>query len=102
MSHMVNVSTLIKRLDSGDGDYLNDVQDDIELKTLIHSISKNILDNEALCEKYRLMYDQHGHLWRTNLEKAFKEFIQDHTPEGQKYPNLKKVHVHFFYPNQLA
>jgi dynein heavy chain len=91
MSHMVNVSTLIKRLDSGDGDYLNDVQDDIELKTLIHSISKNILHNESLCEKYRLMYDQHGHLWRTNLEKSFKEFIQDHTPEGQKYPPLKKV-----------
>ena len=102
MSHMVNVSTLIKRLDSGDGDYLNDVQDDIELKTLIHSISKNILENEALCEKYRLMYNQHEHLWCTNLEKSFKAFIQDNTPEGQKYPNLKKVHVHFFYLNQLA
>jgi dynein heavy chain, axonemal len=38
LSGFVSMATIIKRLDTGDGDYLVDVQDDIELKRLVSQI----------------------------------------------------------------
>ena len=90
MGQMINVATLVKRLDSGDGDYLNDIQEDIELKTLVNAITRNVLENERLCEDFRDKYDAYGYLWRESVDENFKSFVRENTLEGQKYPPLKK------------
>jgi len=90
INSIVNIGTLIKRLDTGDGDYLNDIQDDLDVKWITSAINRLVNEMEANCMNFRESFMSYSYLWQEDINGLFKEFLETETRPGKDIPPLPK------------
>ena len=73
----VAVSAVFKRLDSGEGNYLKEMQDDPFVQMLLASINSLLGDMEKKGNDYRKNYEKYSYLWSTDLNEMFQAFLED-------------------------
>jgi dynein heavy chain len=73
----VAVSAVFKRLDSGEGNYLKEMQDDPYVQMLLASINSLLGGMEEKGNAYRKTYEQYEYLWSTDLNEMFAQFLED-------------------------
>jgi len=69
------VGTLMTRLDTGNGDYLNELKDHMEIQNLLAQISYSLDDTESECNRFRESYVKYKYLWTDSIQEAFSDFI---------------------------
>jgi dynein heavy chain len=84
----INTSTFIKRLDTGDGDYLFDVQDDPKVRYWTSSVFNFVEDSLSECAKFAELFQKFSFLWTESISASFAAFMQEQTPEGKSHPPL--------------
>ena len=50
LASFVNTATLMRRLDSGDGNYLPEMETDMRITSIFDQIRATVTDNEAKCQ----------------------------------------------------
>lgn len=50
LGSFVNIATLMKRLDTGDGNYLPEMETDMRIQSIFDQIRATVHDNEAKCQ----------------------------------------------------
>jgi dynein heavy chain len=84
-----NISTLMLRLDTANGDYLSDIQEDCQVKYLTSTINSIVNQTEVQCIAFRDQYAKHAYLWTDDLKTTFAEFIAKNSSEGGGALSLK-------------
>eukprot|EP00741_Cyanophora_paradoxa_P005992 tig00000955_g5810.t1 len=87
ISDFFNIATLVKRLDTGDGDYMQETKENEEVLVLVNSIGQLVADNEDKCNKFREQFLAYSYLWTQDLNQTFQEFL-DSTAAENRQPNL--------------
>ncbi|KAL7679175.1 putative AAA+ ATPase domain, dynein heavy chain region D6 P-loop domain-containing protein [Plasmopara halstedii] len=72
---IVNCSTLLKRLDSSGGTYLNNMQENMQICVIIADIRSFIEQNNKSCAAYRHAHTKYEYLWTTDLTQMFHLFL---------------------------
>jgi hypothetical protein len=80
----ISVGSTFMRLDSGDGAYTKEIQDDPYVQMLLASINSLLGKMEAKGEEYRRQFQEYQYLWTTDLNEMFKEFLEQATNEHYK------------------
>ena len=70
---------VFKRLDSGEGSYLKEMQDDPYIQMLLASINTLMMAMVKKGATFRKQYEKYSYLWETDLAIMFDEFIADAT-----------------------
>jgi dynein heavy chain len=65
------------RLDTGVGDYLNEMKEHFQMQCLLALVFELIDNTEMKCIEYRQSFMQHSFLWRESIEDTFSEFLAD-------------------------
>uniref|UniRef100_A0A0G4GMS7 Dynein-1, subspecies f n=1 Tax=Chromera velia CCMP2878 TaxID=1169474 RepID=A0A0G4GMS7_9ALVE len=76
-----SVGTVMGRLDSGTGDYLQELKDHFGLQSLCAQLSGLLDLTEAKMEEYRLSFMQYSFLWLEDLDEAFELFLVENPKE---------------------
>ena len=73
-----NIGMLMRRIDTpnGDGDYLLDVQADLDVKHTISKIKVLMTENEHQCEIFRRSFLDYEYLWTTDIAESFQTFLR--------------------------
>mmetsp|Transcript_13737 Transcript_13737/g.31794 ORF Transcript_13737/g.31794 Transcript_13737/m.31794 type:complete len:4493 (-) Transcript_13737:49-13527(-) len=90
VNSVLNISTLTKRLDTGDGDYLNDIQDDIDVKFAVADITRLVTETEQQCHEFKESYSTFSYLWQEQMQVKFKEFLTSDLEDGKTEPPLSR------------
>ncbi|CEL96675.1 unnamed protein product [Vitrella brassicaformis CCMP3155] len=69
------IGTLMARLDSGSGDYLNEMKEHFNLQLLLSNLSRLLDDTELKCAEYRQRFLQYSFLWTEDIDEAFELFL---------------------------
>lgn len=72
---ILNCSTVFKRLDSPEGSYLKDMEENVQIQLLIADIRSFIKQNEEACAAFRLALTKYEYLWTTELPQMFHTFL---------------------------
>lgn len=75
------MATVMVRLDSNVGDYLNEIKEHFQMQCLLSLVSELIDNTEAKCVEYRETFMTHSFLWTDSVEKTFERFLQDNPKE---------------------
>jgi dynein heavy chain len=59
----MNVGTLCRRLDTGDGDYLTDLQEALNVRLLTFRIHRLVDESERRCNEFRQLFKKYEYLW---------------------------------------
>ena len=98
---MVNISTLVSRLDTEeeDGDFLLDIAEDPVVRQVKAQISKHLDVSEKDCEEFRQEFMKYSYLWAQDINDVFSKFVKGEDPppnhqwgkieEGESIPSLK-------------
>ena len=73
----VLISTLVKRLDTPDGNFMREMHTDYDVGSLLAIINETLSENEAACDALKSQFEEHSYLWTTDLPVYFKEFMDD-------------------------
>ncbi|CAD7941439.1 unnamed protein product [Amoebophrya sp. A120] len=65
------------RLDTGTGDYLNEMKEHFQMQCLLSLVFELIDNTEMKCIDYRQTFMQHSFLWKESLEETFADFLLD-------------------------
>eukprot|EP00929_Paragymnodinium_shiwhaense_P077084 TRINITY_DN3967_c0_g3_i3.p1 TRINITY_DN3967_c0_g3~~TRINITY_DN3967_c0_g3_i3.p1 ORF type:complete len:4541 (+),score=1544.66 TRINITY_DN3967_c0_g3_i3:127-13749(+) len=71
------MSTMMQRLDSGTGDYLNEIREHFQVQCLLSLVSELIDNTELECMKYRATFMENSFLWTDSIEDTFRHFVQE-------------------------
>eukprot|EP00931_Biecheleriopsis_adriatica_P036383 TRINITY_DN2095_c0_g1_i5.p1 TRINITY_DN2095_c0_g1~~TRINITY_DN2095_c0_g1_i5.p1 ORF type:complete len:4649 (-),score=1173.32 TRINITY_DN2095_c0_g1_i5:61-14007(-) len=69
--------TCMQRLDTGNGDYLNEIREHFQMQCLLALVSELIDNTELKCMDYRETFMQHSYLWTESVDKAFEKFLNE-------------------------
>jgi dynein heavy chain len=75
ISNFVGYSTCISRLDTGAGDYLNEMRDNFEIRSILAVLNQNLDLICAKTEDYSHKFDEFSLLWTKDPQVAFNEFL---------------------------
>lgn len=87
----LKVGSLMKRLDLGDGSYVKELQEDVEVKRYMESIYKHVRENEDLCREFQKQYEKYSFLWTTDLQRMFSDFIASATSKSEN--GLRRINL---------
>ncbi|CAD7939071.1 unnamed protein product [Amoebophrya sp. A25] len=65
------------RLDTGTGDYLNEMKEHFQMQCLLSLVFELIDNTEMKCLDYRQTFMQHSFLWRESIDETFSDFLAD-------------------------
>jgi dynein heavy chain len=71
------MSTMMQRLDTATGDYLNEIREHFQVQCLLSLVSELIDNTEMECMKYRQTFMENSFLWMDSIEDTFRQFLQD-------------------------
>ena len=92
---ILKIGTLIKRLDLGEGTYVDELQGSQDTQQLSDTIFANVLMTQMKCKDFKLQYDKYSFLWTTDLQTMFSNFIDQVTSvndTGLRKINLTRFH----------
>jgi len=69
--------TCMQRLDTGTGDYLNEIREHFQMQCLLALVSELIDNTQLKCMEYRQSFMQHSFLWTESIDKTFERFVQE-------------------------
>ncbi|CAE7211087.1 ODA4 [Symbiodinium pilosum] len=75
------MATVMVRLDSNMGDYLNEIKEHFQMQCLLSLVSELIDNTESKCLEYRENFMTHSFLWTDSVEKTFDRFLQEDPKE---------------------
>ena len=84
LQSFVEVGGLMKRLDTGEGSYSTELEEDYDVLDVIDKVMGITLANEAKCDEFRQQYVCFDYLWKKDLNGALQEFLE---AEGVKLPD---------------
>ncbi|KAF4691102.1 hypothetical protein FOZ60_016205 [Perkinsus olseni] len=67
----------MQRLDSGTGDYLNELKEHFQMQCLLALVSELIDNTEMKCLEYRQKFLEHSFLWLDSIQDSFNNFLAD-------------------------
>jgi dynein heavy chain len=70
------VSSVFKRIDSGEGHYIKELREHPEIITLLADVTRNLRTLKGDCEDYRHIYTEYQYLWTSDLSVIFAEFLE--------------------------
>eukprot|EP01052_Picozoa_sp_SAG31_P009142 SAG31_NODE_475_length_15172_cov_4.834273_2_plen_742_part_00 len=76
-----NISKLLTRLDSLEGDYLFEIESNVMLRRKIQQLSRNLSVTENECARFADGYGKYEYLWAKDIEECFQEFKYKETDE---------------------
>ena len=76
MDNFSSVGSIFKRIDLGEGHYLRELQDDLEVTWYYATIEGRLNHTEARVEKLRQHFLRYEYLWTTDLQVMFAEFLE--------------------------
>ena len=82
------MSTVMQRLDSGTGDYLNEMKEHFQMQCLLVLVSELIDNRETKYMEYRATFLQHSSLWMDSIDASFDLFL--HSDAQDMVANLRK------------
>ncbi|CAE8644925.1 unnamed protein product [Polarella glacialis] len=71
------MATVMVRLDTNMGDYLNEIKEHFQMQCLLSLVSELIDNTEAKCMEYRQTFMEHSFLWKDSVDKTFDRFLQE-------------------------
>ena len=72
-----HISTLVKRFDAPDGNFMREMHLDNEISTLVAMLSDAMADSELDCLDLQKSFEKFSHLWTTDRAANFKAFQED-------------------------
>eukprot|EP00741_Cyanophora_paradoxa_P016051 tig00000042_g15496.t1 len=87
-SGFFNIASLVRRLDTGEGDYVQEITEHEGLLGALNEIVEYVEDNEAKCADFRRTFEAYSYLWKDDMQAKFEEFLRAKTPEGKRIPPL--------------
>ena len=69
------MATVMARLDSNVGDYLNEIKEHFQMQCLLALVSELVDNTESKCMEYRETFMRHSFLWADSVEKTFDRFL---------------------------
>ncbi|GBG27447.1 Dynein heavy chain 17, axonemal [Hondaea fermentalgiana] len=78
----LKAGSLMKRLDMGEGSYVKELQQDVEVKARMEAISAHVSRNEERCREFQKQYEKYSFLWSTDLQAMFADFIASATSQS--------------------
>ena len=80
-----NISKLVTRLDTGEGDYLYEIEFDTMLMARVQDMSVLLAKTEQACQDFADGYGKFEYLWVKDIEAVFQEFMADVAiPDGEE------------------
>jgi dynein heavy chain len=76
LQSFVEVGGLMKRLDTGEGSYSAELEEDYDVLDVIDRVMSITLANEAKCEEFKQQYVSFEYLWKRDLNGALQEFLE--------------------------
>ena len=70
-------AALFKRLDAGEGTYVQEMADDLEVQMLLATLNDVLARSEQACSEFRAKYEAFAYLYTTPMDEAFKQFTTD-------------------------
>ena len=74
---MLDIGSLMKRLDIGEGNYLVELEEDFLVRDAMSQIQHVILANEGKCNEFKDSYKKYEYLWMLDLQQTLKEFLEE-------------------------
>ncbi|DBB00313.1 TPA: Dynein beta chain, flagellar outer arm [Trebouxia sp. C0004] len=71
----LEIATLIKRLDTGEGNYAKELEEDYIVYDAISEVQGILGANEIKCNALKAQYSKYGYLWKRDLNETLKEFL---------------------------
>ena len=81
IKRFMDIGCLMKRLDIGEGDYMKELEEDVNVYGAISELQTVVLTNEASCQAFRGQYLEYEYLYKKDLQEALQEFIEAEAPE---------------------
>ena len=79
VSTFVGVAALVKRIDGGGGSYVKELQNNLEVRSLIARVDDNMQISNTNCIEFYQIYETFSHLFLTSINKYFEEFLEKAT-----------------------
>eukprot|EP00667_Euglena_gracilis_P000150 EG_transcript_150 len=85
-----NLASCIKRIDTGEDDYVLDVEASDDIQKVVSRINECLSSNAKLCRDFMVQFGRFSYLWELNMSKSFHEFL--HPPkvlneDGEEMPS---------------
>jgi len=71
------ISTLFKRLDNPEGNFMREMHTDYDVGNLLAIINDSLADTEGKCNALKGTFEEYSYLWTTDLATFFSEFEED-------------------------
>eukprot|EP00884_Botryococcus_braunii_P022565 jgi/Botrbrau1/8993/Bobra.0148s0096.1 len=71
----LDIGARVRRLDSGEGNYSKEVEEDIQVASAITKLQDALLDSEDRASAFRSLFLRFEHLWKVDLSSALQEFL---------------------------
>lgn len=72
----MNVAPLVKRLDTGEGDYAQELEEDFYIRDAMSESLGLVLANEAELDKFHASFQRFEYLWKNDLQTTLHEFLE--------------------------
>eukprot|EP00163_Fabomonas_tropica_P009916 TRINITY_DN1985_c0_g1_i1.p1 TRINITY_DN1985_c0_g1~~TRINITY_DN1985_c0_g1_i1.p1 ORF type:complete len:4225 (-),score=1474.45 TRINITY_DN1985_c0_g1_i1:598-13272(-) len=78
------IGSLFRRIDLQEGNYIDSLRENEEIKELISQINSHIDANEDACRGERDSFTDYNHLWTKDITSSFNQFIEDMAAEEER------------------
>jgi len=79
VSTFVGIAALAKRVDGSGGSYVKELQNNMEVRSLIANVDESLSISHTSCIEFYQIYEGFSHLFLTSIEKYFEEFLDKAT-----------------------
>ncbi|CAG9462750.1 unnamed protein product [Pedinophyceae sp. YPF-701] len=80
----LEVGTLMKRLDTGEGSYEQELEEDYYIADVLAKVSEVTLANEAKCAEFHDSYKRFEYLWTRDLQETLQEFLRENATRDEE------------------
>ena len=70
-----NIGKFIARLDTGEGDYLYEIDEDLAIVNKLQELNAALSSTEQECMAFADSYMKFEYLWKKNMDEVFQEFM---------------------------
>jgi len=88
-----SVGKCMKRLDTKGGDYVKEMEENLEIRRYVDEIMQHVRHNEEQCHKFHGVFMSFDYLWKQDLDVAFSEFWEQESlaaPDPEETVEAKK------------
>jgi dynein heavy chain len=71
----LNVAKFVARLDTGEGDYLYEIDEDLSIVVKVQEMNALLDRTQADCQAFAAGYEKFAYLWMKDIDACFEEFM---------------------------